>query len=219
MQLASKSIATKLFSLSKTNTGKALATPGPQYFLQTLQDAGALAELFAHTAFDPGKAAAALQQACALTGDAQVRYAAMMYATDTPATVEAIGEHLRAPKAFTELAGLLHTHRRFFTDSVQLPPPDVLAGLKALDAFRRPERFEQFLLAAEVVARVQPGRERWPVPQREYLHTALAQARAIHAKDLTKVRLEGEELAKELDTHRKAAISKVKRTYRWAKFN
>jgi tRNA nucleotidyltransferase (CCA-adding enzyme) len=141
-----------------------------------------------------------------------------MFAADSPETIVATGERLRVPKAFTELAELLHRRHAFFTDSIQLPPPEILEGLKALDGFRRPERFEQFLLAAEAVLHAQPGREHWPVPQREYLHTALSQSRAINAKDLTKLRLEGEELAKELDTHRKAAISKVKRTYRWAKF-
>jgi tRNA nucleotidyltransferase (CCA-adding enzyme) len=198
---------------------KALQAPGPQLFLQTLQQAGALAQLFESAPFDFDKAIAALDQACALSKDPLVRYAAMMSAADTGATVTALGERLRVPKAFTELAGLLHARRKFFIDSVQLPPPDILDGLKALDAFRRTERFEQFLLAAEAVTRAEPGRAHWPVPQREYLHTALAQARAINAKDLTKVRLEGEELAKELDVHRRAAISKVKRTYRWAKFN
>lgn len=198
---------------------KALQAPGPQYFLQTLDEAGALAALFPEEHFDLNKAIAALNQACSFSKDAQIRYAAMMFAADTPVTITSTGERLRVPKAFTELAELLHIHHRFFTESIQLPPPDILDGLKALDAFRRPERFEQFLLAAEAVSRSQTGREYWPVPQREYLHTALAQARAINAKDLTKLRLEGEELAKELDIHRRAAISKVKRTYRWAKFN
>lgn len=198
---------------------KALLAPGPQYFLQTLQEAGALTELFSNGTFDLDKATGALNQACAMSRDAQIRYAAMMWGGGSAEKVTALGERLRVPKAFIELAGLLHKHHKFFMDSVQLPPPDVLDGLKALDAFRRPERFELFLLAAEAVSRSQPGREHWPVPQREYLHTALAQARAINAKDLTKVRLEGEELAKELDMHRRAAISKIKRTYRWAKFN
>lgn len=198
---------------------KALKAPGPQHFLRTLKDAGALDALFPHTQFNFDKAVAALNRACSFSKDPQIRYAAMMCAADAPATISAIGERLRVPKAFTELAELLHTRHAFFIDSIQLPPPDILDGLKALDAFRRPERFEQFLLAAEAVLRSQPGREHWPVPQREYLHTALAQARAINAKDLTKLRLEGEELAKELDAHRRAAISKIKRTYRWAKFN
>jgi tRNA nucleotidyltransferase (CCA-adding enzyme) len=198
---------------------KALQAKSPQSFLQTLKDADALTTLFPIGQFNFDQAIAGLNQACAHSKDPQIRYAAMMYAADSPATITAIGERLRIPKVFTELAGLLRTHHAFFIDSIQLPPPEILDGLKALDAFRRPERFEQFLLAAEAVTRAQPGREHWPVPQREYLHTALAQTRAINAKDLTKVRLEGEELAKELDAHRRAAISKIKRTYRWAKFN
>jgi tRNA nucleotidyltransferase (CCA-adding enzyme) len=198
---------------------KALQARGPQHFLQTLKDTDALAALLPGSQFNFDRAVAALSEACSFSKDPQIRYAAMMFAADTPATITATGERLRVPKAFTELAELLHARHAFFMASIQLPPPDILDGLKALDAFRRPERFEQFLLSAEAVARAQPGREHWPVPQREYLHTAWAQARAINAKDLTKLRLEGEELAKELDTHRKAAISKVKRTYRWAKFN
>ncbi|HEY3487784.1 MAG TPA: multifunctional CCA tRNA nucleotidyl transferase/2'3'-cyclic phosphodiesterase/2'nucleotidase/phosphatase [Gammaproteobacteria bacterium] len=198
---------------------KALQGRTPQRFLQTLQQSHALAELFPAQNFDFDKAVTALQQAALLSKDTHVRYAAMMTGADTSATIVAIGDHLRIPKAFTELAELLRSQHDFFINSIQLPPPDILEGLKQLDAFRRPERFEQFLLAAETACRATNNRESWPVPQREYLHTALAQARAINGKDLTKLRLEGEELAKELDTHRRAAISKVKRTYRWAKFN
>jgi tRNA nucleotidyltransferase (CCA-adding enzyme) len=198
---------------------KALKSSAPERFIESLHACGALPALLATDDFDGSAAMAALLQSKSLSADPQVRFAAMLAAAGNAQLITDLGERLRIPKAFTELAELVKQHHAFFEASIELPPPDILNGLKALDAFRRPERFEQFLLAAEVVSRSQPGRESWPVPQREYLYTAHAQAAAINARDLTKVRLEGEVLALELDMHRKAAISKVKRTYRWAKFN
>jgi tRNA nucleotidyltransferase (CCA-adding enzyme) len=198
---------------------KALKSPAPERFIEALHACGALPALLATDHFDGSAAMAALLHSKSLSTEPHVRYAAMLAAAGNLKLITDLGERLRIPKVFTELAVQVKEYQPFFETSIELPPPDILDGLKALDAFRRPERFEQFLLAAEIVTRIKPGREGWPVPQREYLHTAHTQAAAINARDLTKVRLEGEVLALELDMHRKAAISKVKRTYRWAKFN
>lgn len=198
---------------------KALAEPDPECFQETLRQCGALADILPELDSPAGEQClAALRQARERSDDPVVRFAAWL-APLAAGQIEALCERLRVPREYTALALLTHKNRSFFEDSTQLPPPRILAGLEAVDAFRRPERFEQFLLAAEAVSRAKPGRAAWPHPQREYLHTALLQARAITARDLTKVRLEGKALAEELNNHRRAAISKVKRTYRWAKFD
>jgi tRNA nucleotidyltransferase (CCA-adding enzyme) len=198
---------------------KALSEPDPECFPETLRQCGALADILPELDSPAGEQClAALRQARKFSDDPVIRFAAWLAPLAT-GQIEALCERLRVPKEYAALALLTNKNRSFFEDSTQLPPPQILAGLEAVDAFRRPERFEQFLLAAEAVSRAQPGRADWPHPQREYLHTALLQARAITARDLTKVRLEGKALAEELNNHRRAAISKVKRTYRWAKFD
>ncbi|HEX7026225.1 MAG TPA: multifunctional CCA tRNA nucleotidyl transferase/2'3'-cyclic phosphodiesterase/2'nucleotidase/phosphatase [Gammaproteobacteria bacterium] len=198
---------------------KALETANPECFQQTLARCGALADVLPELDSPAGEQClTALLQASRLSDDPIVRCAAWLAPLET-GQIESLCERLRVPKEYSALALLVHNNQGFFEDATQLPPPQILAGLERVDAFRRPERFEQFLLAAEAVSRAKPGRAGWPHPQREYLHTALNQARAITAKDLTKVRLEGKALAEELSLHRRAAISKIKRTYRWAKFD
>ncbi|MBN1378913.1 MAG: multifunctional CCA tRNA nucleotidyl transferase/2'3'-cyclic phosphodiesterase/2'nucleotidase/phosphatase [Gammaproteobacteria bacterium] len=196
---------------------KSLLTTQPWRFFETLAQCGATGRILLLTDELLEKCNRALRCASNHSDDPVVRFAA--WASPIELTnIKLMCKKLKVPKEYAELAILTHQHGEFFEQSTQLAPPDILQGLKALDAFRRPDRFEQFLLAAEALSRAQPGREQWPHPQREYLHTARLQAAAITAKDLTKVRLEGKALAAELDIHRRAAIGKVKRTYRWAKF-
>lgn len=195
---------------------KALLTDQPWRFFETLAECDALPRLVPEIGDRNEHCLRALKRACELSDDPPVRFAA--WASGGEAVTE-LCERLKTPKDYRELAELTGRLLAFFKDCTQLPPPDVLEGLKSADAFRRPERFERFLLAAEARTQADAGEGCWPVPEREYLHTARVQAAAITTKDLTRVRLQGKELAEELDKHRRAAISKVKRTYRWAKFD
>jgi tRNA nucleotidyltransferase (CCA-adding enzyme) len=196
---------------------KALPTTQPWRFFETLAQCGAIKKILPQAEPVQEQCNRALHCASSHSDDPVVRFAAWAAPIDL-AGLKLLCKNLKTPREYSELAVLTNRYGEFFEQSTQLPPPAILDGLKALDAFRRPERFEQFLLAAEALSRAQPGREQWPHPQREYLHTAHLQAGEITSKDLTKVRLEGKALAEELDIHRRAAISKVKRTYRWAKF-
>lgn len=197
---------------------KALLTKQPELFFSVLSECGALEKILPET--DTNRLAQqnlALQRACQQSEDAVIRFAAWA-GTLKAEQIKQLAKRLNLPKEFSELATLTQKQLAFFENCTQLPPPEILDHLKACDAFRRRERFEKFLLAAEAIAGSLEQRSGWPQPQREYLHTAILQAASITAKDLTKVRLSGKELADELDVHRRAAISKVKRTYRWAKF-
>lgn len=196
---------------------KALQSTAPRRFFDALARCGALPRLMPEVGGALDTANLALGRACERSEEPVVRFAAWAGALDE-AGIASLCERLKTPREYRELAELTRRQLEFFETCTRLPPPDVLRGLYAADALRRPERFERFLLAAEALAGADPGRWHWPQPQREYLHTARVQAGAINARDLTKIRLQGKELAEELDVHRRAAIAKVKRTYRWAKF-
>ena len=101
----------------------------------------------------------------------------------------------------------------------QLPPPKSLGILKAVDAYRKAERFEDFLLASEAATHGLPQHADKPHPQREYLQSIYHATVGITAKHMTRLRLEGKAMAEEIDKHRAAAIVKIKRTYRWSYFN
>ena len=85
-----------------------------------------------------------------------------------------VAERLRVPAECRELGDVVarehgHVHR-----SGELGPAATLRLLERCDALRRPERFEQVLLACECDARGRTGLEDRPYPPRERLAGALA---------------------------------------------
>ena len=83
----------------------------------------------------------------------------------------------------------------------------VLRLLESLDAFRRPERFEQFLLACEADFRGRPGYEDGGYPQAERLRRAHAAAAAVSGGELAREGLSGAAIGEELARRRVAAIA------------
>jgi len=69
-----------------------------------------------------------------------------------------------------------------------LKPATVLKVLQSNDAFRRPERFLQFLLCCEADARGRTGFENREYPQADFFRSALDAARQI---DITPLREQG----------------------------
>ena len=61
-----------------------------------------------------------------------------------------------------------HVHR-----ALELKPATMLKLLEETDAFRRPERFAEFLSACECDARGRVGLEERPYPQADYLRARL----------------------------------------------
>ena len=62
----------------------------------------------------------------------------------------------------------------------------MLKVLEKSDAFRRPDRFEQFLLTCEADARGRKGLEQRSYPQANYLRGAFAAAAAVDAGAIAK---------------------------------
>ncbi|MGH8377463.1 MAG: HD domain-containing protein, partial [Gammaproteobacteria bacterium] len=95
--------------------------------------------------------------------------------------VEALCERLRVPRDYRELALLVAQHHGLVHRAQELRAETLLKLLQNTDAFRRPERFAQFLLACEADARGRKNLEDAPYPQAEYLRTALAAAGTVKA--------------------------------------
>jgi tRNA nucleotidyltransferase (CCA-adding enzyme) len=126
----------------------------------------------------------ALREAVKLGGGVAVRFAVLMHDLGkgvTPADklpshpghedagvalVEQLAARLRVPNHLRELAVMTaryhtHVHRAF-----ELRPDTVLRTLEGCDALRRPERFEDFLIACEADKRGRQGLESRDYPQR-----------------------------------------------------
>jgi tRNA nucleotidyltransferase (CCA-adding enzyme) len=139
----------------------------------------------------------ALEQACALSSDPAVRYAVLLHdagkgitpQADWPhhyrhehlglALVDAINKRLRVPREFAAAAKLLCHHHLRCHQLQQARPVTVLRLLEALDAFRRPQQMEQFLLGCEADARGRTGFEHSAYPQADILRKAFGAARQV----------------------------------------
>jgi tRNA nucleotidyltransferase (CCA-adding enzyme) len=94
---------------------------------------------------------------------------------------DALGERLRVPGDCRELGAVVAREHGNIHQSESLGAAATLRLLERCDALRRPERFEQALLACECDARGRLGREDAPYPQRARLAAALHVARAVDA--------------------------------------
>ncbi len=172
----------------------------------------------------------ALREAVKLGGGVAVSFAVLMHDLgkgSTPADklpshpghedagvalVERLAARLRVPNHLRELALITaryhtHVHRAF-----ELRPDTVLKTLESCDAFRRPERFADFLLACEADARGRKGFEQRDYPQRNYFAAARERAAAVAPTEEERRDLSGEQIGQELRRRRIAAIESLKAT-------
>ena len=122
--------------------------------------------------------------------------------------VRQINQRCKAPKDCQELALLTcqyHTHGH---RALELKASTLLELLQKLDAFRRPERFAEFVAACSMDARGRTGLEQQPYPQAAYLLGIANRAREVSAKPLLAQGLQGVELGEALNTLRLKAIEK-----------
>jgi tRNA nucleotidyltransferase (CCA-adding enzyme) len=151
-------------------TRRALEAAAPVRFFQVLGDCGALARLFpeidrrlrmdACPLPDPLEA---LALGTPVSDDPRIRFAILLHDLDgvschpeaTPergaAAIMALSERLRVPNAFRELALLVARHHGRFPAAPALSAAALVDTLEAVDAYRRPERFEQFLVACRAL--------------------------------------------------------------------
>ena len=96
--------------------------------------------------------------------------------------VRALCERIRVPADCRELAIAVARDHGNAHRALELRPATVVELLERVDAFRRPERFEEFLQACECDFHGRPGWEDKPYPQSEYLRQTLHVAQTIDAR-------------------------------------
>ena len=165
-----------------------------------------------------------LEQCARLTPDPATRFAALTHDLGKGTTpreqwpshkdhearsvqlVEDLCDRYRAPREYRELAVITaqwhgHVHRAEEIDAAA-----IVEVLERTDAFRRPERFENFLIACHADSRGRTGFEDSPYPQAERMRHALAAARAVDPAPLVAQGLRGEALGEAIHAARIRAV-------------
>ena len=219
---------------------KALSEKTPTAFITTLRDCGALERIIPeldglwgvpqpeehHPEIDTGiHTLMVLEQACRLSENTEVRFAALFHDLGKGTTPKAewpkhinheargadivleVCKRLRIPNEYRDLAEHtarfhLHYHR-----ALELKPSTVLKTLEQVDAFRRPERFEHFLLASEADARGRPGFEDKEYQQGNYFREALKVANSVDVSKLVEAGFQHKALADKIKEERVMLIA------------
>ena len=121
--------------------------------------------------------------------------------------IEALCERLKVPNGHRELAVLAGRYHTRVHRAGELKAATLLTLLENCDAFRRPERFVELLLACEADARGRTGLESAPYPQVAYLQQVRAAAAAVALTEEERRGLKGAEIGAELRRRRLEAIA------------
>jgi tRNA nucleotidyltransferase (CCA-adding enzyme) len=165
-----------------------------------------------------------LQQASLLSQSSAVRFAALCHDLGkalTPADqlprhigheksglkpLRQMCKRIKAPREHAELAALaseyhLHVHR-----AGELRAETIMKVIKASDGLRRPERFEQFLLACEADSKGRTGHEDNPYPQRQVFSHSLQLCQLQKSQPFAEQGISGKALGQALEQARIDAI-------------
>jgi len=169
-----------------------------------------------------------LDQAALLSPEPVVRFAALVHDLGKGTTphdewpshrgheersvslIEALGRRLRLPAEYRDLAVIVARYHGIVHRAFELKPTTILDFLERADAFRRPERFAQALLACEADSRGRSGLENVPYPQRGYLQAAREAAAAIKPSTEEITALSGAKIAEQLHRRRAQTIAELR---------
>ncbi len=169
-----------------------------------------------------------LDQAAALSDDPRLRFAALVHdlgkgttpRADWPghrgheersvALIETLAARLKVPADYRELALIVARHHGNVHRAFELRPKTLLEFMERADAFRRPERFAQALLACEADARGRTGLEEKPYPQRAYVLAARDAAAAVKPTSEDIATHAGAKIAELIHARRVRAIAELR---------
>lgn len=227
-------------------TSRALTEPAPDVFIEVLRECGALAILFPeidrlfgvpqpeehHPEIDTGvHTMLVLQQACLLSEDPLIRFAALTHDLGKGTTpkdilphhydheergvnlVEELCQRYKVPNQYRQLAVITsryhtHVHRAF-----EVKPKTLLKVLNKTDAFRKPERFKQFITVCIADSHGRPGYEDYDYRQAPFFELIRDKAATVDVQEIIKDGFENEKISEELYKRRLNAVKFERESY------
>lgn len=115
---------------------------------------------------------------------------------------QAVAQRLKVPSQIHELGALVAKEHSNIHRSLEASAAALVRLLERCDAFRKPERFHQALLACECDARGRLGLQEVPYPQAALLRKVLAQVQMVDTKTLAaqamQAGLKGEQIGQKI---------------------
>jgi tRNA nucleotidyltransferase (CCA-adding enzyme) len=173
-----------------------------------------------------------MQMAAKLSDSIAVRFAAMVHDLGKGTTkkewwpshrdherrgaelIKQLSERLGIPNNCRDLAVQVARYHTHVHRALELRPDTVMRVLQEVDAFRRPERFEEFLLTCEADARGRTGLEDAPYHQADIMRAAFTAATTVDNAAIKAQGLEGPAFGEALKTLRTTAVSKALQSVR-----
>ena len=143
-----------------------------------------------------------LEQATEISADLEVRFAALVHDLGKATTkredwpshpghelrgkeiIKAMSTRLPLPRACRDLGALVSEFHTHCHRASELRDKTMVKVLERTDAFRRPERFEQFLLACKADARGRTSFENSDYPQADLMREAFSAAAAVDSASI-----------------------------------
>ena len=149
----------------------------PSRMLAVLHDCGALARILPELDALWGEPLLrTIDHAAALEHPLEVRFAVLMRALAAVEPIQAVCKRLKVPNECRDLAVMTAREQEEIGRALALPAEAIVTLFERSDAFRKPERFAQMLLAADCAAE--------DLRQGPHLARALDAARAVNAGEV-----------------------------------
>lgn len=168
-----------------------------------------------------------LQQAVKLTDNKSIRFAALVHDLGKGTTpteilpshhgheqrsvelIKSLCARIRVPNDYRDLALMVARYHSHCHRIQELKPSTILNTLEAMDVFRRPDRFYQFLIACEADAKGRTGKENDQFPQAGIFRAYMHATSGIDAKSLIEEGMNGTQIAQALRKNRLGAIREI----------
>ena len=165
-----------------------------------------------------------LQQAVRLSNKPTIRFAALVHDLGKGTTpkdewpkhhghehrgeklVQGFCKRLKVPNEFRELALAVTKYHGHYHRAEEMRADTIVKMLEGLDAFRRPERFEDFLITCEADQRGRTGFENETFTQGNALRAAFIAAQSIETDGIIADGFRGQEISNELQKRRAQAV-------------